>query len=486
MSQPPVSPVLGRPALRGLRFFAPLSMVAAALVGCGPQNVFHPPPPPEVVVTQPVTQSVTSYIEQTGTAQASEFVELRSRVSGYLKEIKFEDGDFVKAGQLLFVIDEEPFSVKLQYARAKEAEAEVQLTRARQSKAREIARANLDLAKAELEYAESSHKRNTALVDRKATSRAEYDQSDAALQKAAAQVVAAQSQLDQAETEFESNIRAAEAALALAKSEVRSAEIDLGYCRITAPCDGLIDRRSVDVGNYIAMDASRVLATIVRVDPIYAYAAINEGDFVRLKNCYNDGESTIPVTMSVDESLAEPLTGVVDYIAPSVQKSTGTVQIRGVFANAGTVTPGMFVRVKIPAEVIPDAILVPERSIGYDQAGSYVYVVNSEQKIERRSVTLGDAVDGKRVVRGQLSVDDRIVADGLLKVRPDMQVTVKSLEERVAGKRAAAEQAVTAQANEAQPPQGKTEDAPAQDVSSTEQPAAGEAAESVATGETPL
>ncbi len=488
MSQPPVSPVPGRPALRGLRLLAPISIVAAAMVGCSQQNVFQPPPPPEVVVTHPVTQPVTSYIEQTGTAQASEFVEVRSRVSGYLKEIEFEDGDFVEAGELLFVIDEEPFSVKLQYARAKEAEAEVRLTRAKQSKAREIARANLDLAKAELEYAETSHKRNTALVDRKATSRAEFDQSDSALQKAAAQVVAAQSELDQAETEFESNILAAEAALALAKSEVRSAEIDLGYCRITAPCDGLIDRRSVDVGNYIAMDASLVLATIVRVDPIYAYAAINETDLVRLKNRYHgDAESSIPVILSVDELLAEPLNGVVDYVAPSVHKSTGTVQIRGVFENAGSVTPGMFVRVKIPAEVVPDAILVPERAIGYDQAGSYVYVVNGEQKIERRSVTLGEVVDGKRVVRGPVKVEDRIVADGLLKIRPEMQVTVKTLEERVAGKRAAAAgQAASARAEEAHGPKAEASDAPAQDVSAAEQPADGESAESVATADKPL
>jgi multidrug efflux system membrane fusion protein len=403
-------------------------VMLAALAGCGDPNAFQPPPPPEVVVTHPTTQPVTSYIEQTGTAQASEVVEVRSRVSGYLKEIRFNDGDFVQAGQLLFVIDEEPFSVKLQYARAKKSEAAAGLERAKQSKSREIARANLDLAKAELAYAESSHRRSASLLDRNATSREEYDQTASAMQKAAAQVVAAQSELDQAESEFATDILAAEAALALAESEVRSAEIDLEYCRITAPCDGLIERRAVDVGNYVAMDASRVLTIIGRADPIYAYAAINESDLLRLRSRYTDGGSdrSIPIIMTVDESQWEPLEGVVDYIAPSLQKETGTVQIRGVFQNPGFITPGMFVRIKIPAEEVEDAILVPERAIGYDQAGAFVYVVNAEQKIERRAVVPGEAVNGNRVVQGTLTTADQIVADGLLKVRPDMQVTVPS------------------------------------------------------------
>ncbi len=408
--------------------FTSLLVLAAVLTGCADPNTFQPPPPPEVVVTQPITQPVTSYIEQTGTAQASEVVEVRSRVSGYLKEIKFNDGDFVQAGQLLFVIDEEPFSVKLQYARAKRSEAAAGLERAKQSKSREIARAKLDLAKAELAYAESSHRRSASLLERNATSREEYDQTASAMQKAAAQVVAAQSELDQAESEFTTEILAAEAALALAESEVRSAEIDLEYCRITAPCDGLIERRAVDVGNYVAMDASLVLTIIGRADPIYAYAAINESDLLRLRSRYTGGGSdrSIPIAMSVDESQWEPLDGAVDYIAPSIQKGTGTVQIRGVFQNPGFITPGMFVRVRIPTEGVEDAILVPERAIGYDQAGAFVYVVNAEQKIERRAVVLGEAVNGNRVVQGTLTTAEQIVADGLLKVRPDMQVTVKS------------------------------------------------------------
>jgi RND family efflux transporter MFP subunit len=416
-------------------------LLAPTITGCGNPNSFQPPPTPEVLVTLPTFQNVTRYIEQTGTAQASELVEVRSRVSGYIKEIKFNDGDLVEEQQLLFVIDEEPFIVKLQYAQAKKSEAEAKLQRAKQSKAREISRANLDLATAEHELAQSSYKRISALLDRKATPQADFDQAEATLQKAGAQVLAARAELDQAETSFASDILSAEAALALADSEVRSAKIDLDYCRIKAPFSGLIDRRAVDVGNYIAMDASTVLSRIVRVDPIYAYAAINQADLIRLKNRNSeaDPEGAIPVTVGVDESQAAPLDGVVNYIAPSVHQGTGTVQIRGVFKNAGVITPGMFVRLRIPAEVVENAILVPERSLGYDQAGTYVYVVNSEQKIERRSVTAGDAVDEKRVIRGSIDAEDQIVADGLLKVRPEMKVTIKWLETRQEEKRAAAQ-----------------------------------------------
>ncbi|WP_254510772.1 efflux RND transporter periplasmic adaptor subunit [Anatilimnocola floriformis] len=435
-------PVLTCLTNRAWLWFA-AQLLVATIVGCAPPNSFQPPPPPEVLITHPTFQNVTSYIEQTGTAQASELVEVRSRVSGYIKEIKFEDGDLVKADQLLFVIDEEPFSVKLQYARAKKSEVSARLQRAKQSKSREIAKANLDLAKAELEFAQTSHRRMTALVDRKATSQAEYDQTEAALQKASAQVVAARAEQDQAETSFESDILVAEAALALAVSEERSAEIDLDYCRIKAPFSGLIDRRAVDVGNYIAMDASTVLSRIVQVDPIYAYASINQADLIRLRTRSSTpgAESSIPVTVGVDESKAAPLAGVVDYIAPSVHQGTGTVQIRGIFKNAGVITPGMFVRLRIPAEVVEGAVLVPERSLGYDQAGTYVYVVNLEQKIERRSVTAGDLVEGKRVIRGAIDAEDQIVADGLLKVRPEMKVTTKWLETRTEEKRAAQNQA---------------------------------------------
>ncbi|WP_437223636.1 efflux RND transporter periplasmic adaptor subunit [Planctomicrobium sp. SH661] len=408
-----------------------LAGFTVVLCGCTAQNQSFEAPPPEVIVAFPVQQPIVSYVEQTGTAQATERVELRPRVAGYLHERKFSDGDFVEAGQLLFVIDEEPFRVKLDYARARENEAKSNLLRAKQSKAREIAQAKLTLAQSERQLALINHERNIGLLGQNALSRQEYDKTEAALRAADATIQENEAEVEQSKVTYDTNLLSAEAALALADSEVRAAEIDLGYCRITAPISGVIDRRSVDVGNYISADNSTILATIVSIDPIYAYAAISEDELIRLKKRYPDlrGDAVVPVLMGIGENREFPYQGVIDYVAPSVQAATGTVQIRGEFTHAGMVMPGMFIRIRVPAEEIPDAILVSERSLGYDQAGTYVYVVNHEEKIERRSVVPGDAIDGKRVVSGDIKMGEQVMADGLLKVRPGMKVKPKLREE---------------------------------------------------------
>jgi len=398
--------------------------LVGSLMGCGEQNVYQEPPPPQVDVTHPIQRPVTSYVEQTGTAQASERVELRARVAGFLQERNFEDGDLVQAGQLLFVIDESPFKVKLEYALARENEASANLKKAEQSKAREIAQAQLTLRESEYELARINHERNVGLLGQNALSRQEYDRTEAALKTTQAQVVASQAELEQAVVNYENNILSANATLELAKSEVDTARIDLGYCRINAPIDGRIDRRTVDIGNYISADQPLVLAAIVQVDPIYAYASISEDDLVKIQQRYRAHQepSSIPILMGIGEDRTFPHHGTIDYISPSVQTDTGTVQIRGIFSNTGEVMPGMFIRVRIPSEDQPGAILVPERALGYDQAGTYVYVVNQDDEIERRPVIAKDLIDTNRVIEGDVKTTDRVVADGLLKVRPKMKV----------------------------------------------------------------
>jgi len=401
------------------------ALITLGGAGCPPANQQMEMPAPEVKVTYPVQQAIVSYVEQTGTAQATERVELRPRVAGYLDQRNFSDGDVVKAGQLLFVIDEEPFQVKLDYARARVNEARSALQRAEQSKAREIADAQQSLAQSEHRLATINHERNVGLLGQNALSRQEYDKTEAALRAAEARVISSAAEVEQSKVTYDTNILSAQAALALAESEVRTAEIDLGYCRITAPISGVIDRRAMDVGNYITADNSTILATIVSVDPIYAYAAISEDDLIRLKKRYSNlnGEGVVPVFMGIGDDRTYPYEGILEYIAPTIQAATGTVQIRGEFKNAGMVMPGMFIRMRIPAEDVPDAILVSERSLGYDQAGTYVYVVNGENKIERRNVVAGDFIDGKRVVTGEIKMGEMVMADGLLKVRPGGGVT---------------------------------------------------------------
>ncbi|WP_437193452.1 efflux RND transporter periplasmic adaptor subunit [Planctomicrobium sp. SH527] len=393
--------------------------------GCGQPNSYQAPPPPQVDVTNPIQRAVTSYVEQTGTAQASERVELRARISGFLHERNFEDGDIVKAGQVLFVIDEEPFKVRLQYATARQSEAAANLKKAEQSKAREIAQAQLSLRESEYQLARINHERNIGLLNQNALSRQEYDRTEAAMKTTEAQVIASKAEQEQADFNYETNILSAQAALELAKSDVNTAKIDLGYCRITAPINGRIDRRAVDIGNYISSDQTLVLATIVQVDPIYAYVAISENDLVKIQKQHQKdaSKSGIPIMMGIGDERTFPHHGTIDYISPSVQSGTGTVQIRGIFSNAGDVMPGMFIRVRIPSEEQPNAILVPERALGYDQAGTFVYVVNKDDEIERRIVVAKDTIDSMKVVEGDLNPEDRVIADGLLKVRPKMKVS---------------------------------------------------------------
>ncbi len=417
----------------GARLSAVLALFSLAGAGCGQPNVYQAPPPPEVTVSLPIQQEVTSYVEQTGTAQASERVELRARVSGFLVERNFEDGHFVSAGQLLFVIDEEPFKVRLKYARARENEAVANLKKAQQSKAREIAQAQLNLSEAEHRLAKVNHERNIGLLEQNALSRQEYDKTEAALRTAESKIRERQAELEQAQVDYQTNILSAQASLELAQSEVQTAEIDLGYCRVTSPIDGRIDRRAYDIGNYVTENNQTILASIVRVDPIYAYAAISEEELIRIKKRYqqsSNNKEAIPVLMGIGDDRAFPFEGTIDYIAPSVQTGTGTVQIRGTFKNTGLVMPGMFIRIRVPVEIDADAILVSERSLGYDQAGTYVYVVNTENVIERRSVIAGDAIQGNRVISGDVKPDDKVVADGLLKVRPGMTVSAKLPEEK--------------------------------------------------------
>ena len=401
-------------------------------VGCGGSNTYQPPPPPEVVVARPVRRAVTSYLEHTGTAQASERVELRARVRGFLKERRFRDGQDVKAGQLLFVIDEEPFRVRLDQVRAKQAEADAALRKAEQSKAREIAAAQLDLDLAALDLTRVEENRARNLVARNAGTRGDLDKAEADRKKAEAQVLADRATLEQSGADHEINILAARSALAAAKADVRDAEINLGYCRIAAPFDGRINAREFDVGNYVGEGQSSVLAAVVKTDPIYAYITPSEDDLLRVQKLAREGSRTaergavVPMEMGLANEEGYPHRGEVDYSDPSIDTGTGTVRVRGIFANpGGLITPGLFVRTRVPFERRDDALLVPDRALGADQGGAYLLVVGPDDKVERRPIRPGVLDGGLRVVDGKIGPDDRVVVDGLLRARPGLKVKPK-------------------------------------------------------------
>ena len=297
--------------------------------GCGQPNVYHEPPPPEVVVSKPTREAVTSYIEYTGTAQASEKVELRARVRGFLKERLFQDGALVKAGQLLFVIDETSFQVRMEQARAMQDEAEAALRKTEHSRAREVAQSQLDLDLSQLDLATIEEQRTKNLLSRNAGSREDLDRAEANRRKNEAQVESDRANLEQTKADYEVNILSARAKLAATRSDVRNAEIDLGYCRIAAPFEGRIDQRQFDVGNYVGEGQSIVLATVVKTDPIYAYITPSEGDLLRVQtmarrtNAADNRSVDVPMELGLSNEDGYPHQGKLDYIDPSVDTGTG-------------------------------------------------------------------------------------------------------------------------------------------------------------------
>lgn len=411
------------------------------VVGCGKPNAFVEPPPPEVTVANPVELPVTEYLEFTGLAQPLETVEIRARVKGVLKERHFADGAIVSKGQLLLVIDEEPYQIRLESAKAQLKEAQAALEQAKVSRAREVAQSQVNLSLAQIELAMQEEKRVRNLFEKKATSESAMDEASAALKAREAELESAQASLLQSKATYETAILSGEARLKTAEIAVESAELDLSYCRMTAPIDGQISRINVDVGNLISDSGSVVLATIVRIDPMHAYATISELDLSRLpslraavKSTASPGEVSatsepapstvrIPTELGLPGDSGYPLTGNIDYTDPGLDPETGTLRIRGVFPNQdGRLLPGMFVKMRIALAEHPRALLISERALGSDQSGRYVLVVDAENRVQYRPVKTGVAKDGKRVITGELTTSDKVIVEGLLRARPGAKV----------------------------------------------------------------
>jgi RND family efflux transporter MFP subunit len=422
------------PALdRGAGLSSILAVALAIGPGCGETNRYIEPPPPEVTIARPSTRDVTNYIEVTGTTQPVLSVDIRARVKGFLKERHFKEGSIVKQGQLLLVIDEVPFQVQLDQAKTRLAEAEASLKKARQSRSREVARAQLALDESQLRLAQLDENRQRSLFSKNAGTREEMDRTEANRKKNEAQVDATRASLDQAEADFETNILGAEANVGAARTAVRNAEIELGYCRMYSPLDGRISRINYHEGNLVGDGSSSLLATIVKIDPIYAYMNVSEYDLLRYRTRSGSpgqpGVDSAPMPMELglsNEGDLYPHRGEADYQDPGVDAGTGTIRVRGLFPNPDlSLLPGFFVRIRVPLDRRKDALLVPERALGIDQTGTYLLVVNKDNVVEYRPVKTGALQDGLRVVEGSIGPNDQVVVDGLLRARPKLKVSPK-------------------------------------------------------------
>ena len=408
-------------------------LLALAVVGCGKPNIYIEPPPPEVTVTTPVRRTVTEYLEFSGMTQPMETVEIRARVKGFLKEKHFVEGTEVKKGQLLFVIDEETFQIQLDAARTRLKEAQAALQQAKVSKAREVASAKVSLSESELGLARQEEQRLRGLFQKKIAQEAEMDQAVATRKSREADLESAKASLEQSIATYDTTVLTCEAQVESAKISVRNMQLDLSYCRMSAPIDGRISKTNVDIGNLVGDGQSSVLATIVKMNPIYAYATISEADVLRtpaLTQFGSDAKDSATKPVAVELGLASqsgfPTRGEINYADPSLDSGTGTLRLRGLFPNQDrTLLPGMFVRMRVPVTEKVDALLVPERALGTDQSGQFLLVVDKDGTVEYRPVKIGVSVDNLRVVEGQISASDQLIVEGLLRARPGGKVVPK-------------------------------------------------------------
>ena len=360
---------------------AAATLVLVLLAGCE-QNTFVQPPPPKVDVAVPVQRTITRYLEATGNTAPIKSVDLVARVQGFLQSIDYKDGDFVKEGTPLFTIEPETYKLKLDQAQAAEAGAQ-----------------------ASVKQTEADFKRQSDLVARQAVSQATLDTST-------------------------SNRDNAQANLLQAQVNTRIAEVNYGYTKVTAPFDGIVSAHLVSVGELVgAASPPTQLATIVSLDPIYVNFNVNERDVLRIraeaarKGLTAADLKSVPIEVGLQTETGYPHQGKLDYAAPTINQSTGTLAVRGVVPNPNRVLlPGYFVRVRVPVDQQPNALLVPDTALGSDQSGRYVLVVTGENVIEQRKVDTGPLEGDLRVIESGLKPEDRVVTAGLLRAVPGQKV----------------------------------------------------------------
>lgn len=362
---------------RKLRLLLPC---LALLAGCHQAPPPAAPPPPTVTVSKPVARKIIEHNEYTGRMAAIDNVSVRPRVSGYITQIPFKEGNLVKKDDLLFVIDPRPYQAALDQAAGQ-----------------------LKQAQAQKELSDRNFGRAQTLQATKVSSKEEFDQAATARNQGDAQVSTAQAAVD-------------------------AAKLNLEFTQIKSPIDGRVSREQVTVGNLVANDTT-VLTNIVSVDPIYAYADVDERAVLAYQKLTAEGkvksarDSQVPVSVALAGETGFPHKGDIDFIDNQINSATGTLSIRGKFPNAnGNLLSGMFVRMQIPVSGEEDALLITDRAVGSDQGQKFVYVLATGDKVEQRPVALGPVIDGLRVVTQGLKADDQVIINGVMKVRPGAPV----------------------------------------------------------------
>jgi multidrug efflux system membrane fusion protein len=367
-------------------FVSALIAGVLGIAGCGRNSVQIKPGLPTVTVAPVEQREIVERNEFTGRIEPVESVEIRPRVSGYIQEVKFQSGQLVKKGDLLFQIDP-----RWHQAAFEQRQAEC------------------EQAKVRLENARREAERTPQLLTNNAISLEESDARQSRYQETKSAFLAAQAALD-------------------------SARLDLEYTQVRAPIDGRVSRAFLTQGNYVCgvAGAATLLTTLVSVDPVYVYADMDENSLLRfnalarMKQLQTNGDGKIPVELQLADEQDFSHQGYIESFDNRLNAETGSILLRAVFPNAdGVIVPGLFARIRVPLSDLHPALLVEERAIGTDQAQKFVLTLTESNTVAYRQVQLGPVVDDRRVVRSGLQRNERIVVNGLQRVRPGMPVAAQ-------------------------------------------------------------
>lgn len=362
------------------------------LAGCGKKEdgagAGAPPggpggPPPEVTVANPLVKPIVDWDDYTGRFEAIDTVDVRPRVSGYLQSINFRDGQFARKGELLFVIDPRPFQAVLAQAKADE-----------------------ERYRAAAAVAQTTFDRTKKLLELKAVSQEEFDNAQATVRQAQAQLGAAQ-------------------------ANTRAKALDVEFTRVTAPAAGRLSDRRVSVGNYVT-SGTTVLTTIVSLNPIHFVFTGSEAVYLKYQRANRAGTrpssrvAPNPVDIRLGDESAYRWHGRMDFVDNALDLGSGTIRGRAVVKNPdGLLTPGMFGHMRLLGSGAYNGMLIPEDAVVTDQTRKAALVVGQDGKVAQKVVELGPIVEGLRVVRSGLAPTDRVIIAGVQRARPGTPVTIK-------------------------------------------------------------
>jgi RND family efflux transporter MFP subunit len=399
----------------GLLFAA----VALSTIGCGrTTSAANGPIPPEVEVAAVEQRDIAIEREWIGTLDGMVNAAIKAQVTGYLLTQDYTEGSFVRKGQLLFEIDPRPLQAALDQALGQLAQAKAQLAQAKAGLVQ--AQAQLSSAEANQRKAQMDEDRYIPLAQQQAITQQDLDNARQTNQSMQAQVAAAQAQVETTKAQIE----AAQAGVTAATAAVETATVTLGFTRLRSPIDGIAGAATTQVGNLVGL-SSNAVTTVSTVDPIKANFTVSEQEYLSLTRNYA-ALTRLALELVLSDGTVHPQKGRFSFADRQVNSSTGAIQLTGLFPNPGnTLRPGQYAKVRAAIGVRAGALLVPQRSVTDTQGSYLVAVVDPNDTIRFTPVKVGDRVGSKWVIEEGLKPGERVVTDGLFKIRPGAPVRPK-------------------------------------------------------------